>query len=105
MSENRYMHESHPTRTFTIEDAKKIGDALKIDWTKYTLEEFYKGMLVELEHGMQDMETNVTNDNPMYTGKIAYAHLKEIPDYYTRLLKMEADAINEQTADKDTPAV
>jgi len=88
-----------------MEDAKKIGDALKIDWTKYPLEEFYKGMLVELEHGMQDMETNVTNDNPMFTAKIAYAHLKEIPDYYTRLLKMEAEAMNEQTADKDTPAI
>lgn len=99
------MHESQPTRTFTIEDARKIGDALKIDWNKISLEEFYKGMLVELEHGMQDMETNVTNDNPMFTGKIAYAHLKEIPDYYTRLLKMEAEAMSEQTVDKDTPAI
>lgn len=98
--------EMHATRSFTHEDAKKIGDALRIDWTKYSLEEFHKGMLVELEHGMQDPETNVTNDNPMFTGKIAYAHLKEIPDYYTRLQKMEEEYEGSQTVEgDDTPAV
>ncbi len=50
------------------------------------------GLEVELEHGARDLETNVTNDNPLLTGKIAYAHLKEFPDYYTRLLKMETEA-------------
>jgi hypothetical protein len=99
------MHGAHPTRTFTIDDAKKIGDALKIDWTKYSLEEFYHGMLTELEHGMQDMETNVTNDNPVFTGKIAYAHLKEIPDYYTRLQKMEDEAEGQSTVDNETPSI
>lgn len=48
------------------------------------------GLAVELEHGSHDPETNVINDDPKLAGKIAWAHLKEIKDYYTRLAKMEA---------------
>lgn len=47
---------------------------------------------MELEHGARDPETNVTNDDPLLTGKIALAHLKEFLDYYTRLAKMEKEA-------------
>jgi hypothetical protein len=49
-------------------------------------------MEVELEHGSHDPQTNVTNDDPLMTGKIAWAHLKEMPDYYDRLDAMEAEA-------------
>ena len=78
-------------RNFTKEQAKEIGDKLGIDWQKYDLEQFWMGLAVELEHGAYDAETNVTNDDLMLTGKIAWAHLKEIPDYYTRLKKMEEE--------------
>jgi hypothetical protein len=47
---------------------------------------------VELEHGLRDLLTNVTDDEPIVTGKIALAHLKEFPDYYSRLARMEAEA-------------
>jgi hypothetical protein len=77
---------------FSTEDAKKIGDALNVDWGKFDVEQFRMGMDVELEHGLQDSDTNVTNDDPLVTGKIALAHLNEIPDYYTRLEKMEEEA-------------
>ena len=50
------------------------------------------GMDVELEHGKIDPNTNVTNDDPLTTAKIALAHLNEFPDYYTRLEKMEIEA-------------
>ncbi len=79
-------------REFTTEEAKKIGDEIGIDWTEYDLEQFRMGLAVELEHGARDPETDVTNDDPILTGKIALAHLKEIPDYYTRLLEMEEEA-------------
>ena len=46
-------------------------------------------MEVELEHGLRDPETNVTSDDPYITGKIAWAHLKELPDYYDRLDVLE----------------
>lgn len=77
---------------FTIEKAKSIGEALGIDWTKFDVEQFRMGMDVELEHGLRDAQTNVTNDDPIMTGKIALAHLNEFSDYYTRLEKMEKEA-------------
>ena len=79
-------------KTFTAEEAKKIGEQIGIDWSKFDVEQFRMGMNVELEHGLVDPVTNVTNDDPLTTGKIALAHLNEFSDYYTRLKKMEAEA-------------
>lgn len=80
-------------KTFTSEEAKKIGQEIGIDFTKFDLEQFRMGLGVEQEHGSYSGEdTNVTKDDPHFTGRIAWAHLKEIPDYYTRLAKMEAEA-------------
>lgn len=76
---------------FTAEEAKKIGEELGIDWSKFDVEQFRMGMDVELEHGLIDSNTNVTNDDPLMTGKIALAHLNEFPDYYTRLKEMEEE--------------
>ena len=76
----------------TAEEAKRIGEALGVDWRNFDLEQFRMGMDVELEHGTIDPMTNVTNDDLMQTGKIALAHLNEFPDYYTRLSKMEKEA-------------
>ena len=77
---------------FTEEDAKKIGEELGIDWSKFDVEQFRMGLDVELEHGTIDPKTNVTDDDEIMTGKIALAHLNEFSDYYTRLEKMEEDA-------------
>jgi hypothetical protein len=79
-------------RQFTTEEAKRIGDAIGVDWAATDLEQFRLGLSVELEHGSSDPRTNVTGDDPLLTGKIAWAHLNEIPDYYTRLLQMEQEA-------------
>ncbi|MFH0739634.1 MAG: DUF5661 family protein [bacterium] len=79
-------------KKFTQEEAKLIGEGIGVDFTKYDLEEFRMGLGVELEHGAHDPQTNVTNDDEAKTGKIAWAHLKEISDYYTRLDKMEKEA-------------
>jgi hypothetical protein len=74
---------------FTLEEAKQIGNQLNIDWNIVDINQFFKGINVELEHGNKDPETNVTNSDPILTGKIAWAHLKELPDYYTRLETIE----------------
>ncbi|MFC2035895.1 DUF5661 family protein [Chloroflexota bacterium] len=79
-------------KTFTAEEAKQIGESLGIDWSKYDIEQYRMGLDVELEHGLVDAHTNVTNDDPEMTGKIALAHLNEFPDYYIRLDKMEREA-------------
>lgn len=79
---------------FTQAQAEEIGNKLGIDWSHIPLEQFVLGMNVELEHGMRDPQTNVTNDDPILTGKIAWAHLKEYSNYYDRLKEVEEE--NEQ---------
>ncbi len=81
-----------PKKSFTAEEAKQIGERLDIDWSKWDVEQFRMGMDVELEHGLVDPHTNVTDDDLLITGKIALAHLNELSDYYTRLDKMEKEA-------------
>lgn len=82
------------TRRFSSAEARRIGEQLGIDWSSaaWDVEQFRAGMDVELEHGLRDPATNVTGDDPVTTGKIALAHLKEFPDYYTRLEAMEEEA-------------
>ena len=77
---------------FTVVEAKQIGEQLGVDWSTFDIEQYRMGLDVELEHGLVDPATNVTNDDPNMTGKIALAHLNEFPDYYTRLDKMEREA-------------
>jgi hypothetical protein len=79
-------------RKIDVHEAKDIGNKLGILWTEVDLNEFTMGLNVELEHGLRYPETNITNDDELMTGKIAWAHLKEFPDYYTRLAKMEKSA-------------
>lgn len=77
---------------FTVEEARRIGEQLGVDWSRFNVEQFRMGMDVELEHGLVNANTNVTNDDPLMTGKIALAHLNEFADYYTRLKEMEEKA-------------
>ena len=76
---------------FTTEEAKEIGEKLGVDWSKWNVDQFRRGMDVEMEHGTIDSNTNVSNDDALTTGKIALAHLNEIPDYYDRLEAMEEE--------------
>ena len=80
--------------TFDPAEAAEVATQLGLDFTAtpFSLDEFRRGMEVELEHGRRDPTTNVTGDDPLTTGKIALAHLHEMPDYYTRLARMEAEA-------------
>ena len=80
--------------SFTADDARDIGEQIGIDWASspFDVEQFRMGMNVELEHGLHDLMTNVTDSDPLVTGKIALAHLKEFSDYYTRLERMEEEA-------------
>jgi hypothetical protein len=82
-------------RKFSTNDARSIGTQLKTDWSQISLEQFRRGLEVELEHGAIDPETNVAGDDLVLTGKIAWAHLKEIRDYYRRLDLMQAKADEE----------
>jgi Protein of unknown function (DUF5661) len=77
---------------FSCDDAKMVGDGLGVDWARFDVDQFQKGMEVELEHGSRDPAANVTDDDMVLTGKIALAHLNQIPDYYDRLAQMTVEA-------------
>ena len=90
------------SKRFTTEEAKRIGEALGIDWSQFDVEQFRMGLDVELEHGTIDPATDVTHDAPMMTGKIALAHLNEFSDYYTRLARMEQETEQFHRDQRDT---
>jgi Protein of unknown function (DUF5661) len=81
-------------KSFTAEEARQVGEQIGIDWATapFDVDQFRRGMDVELEHGLHDVATNVTDNDPLVTGKIALAHLNEFPDYYSRLERMEEEA-------------
>ena len=85
---------SEGRKTFTADEARVIGEQIGIDWATapFDVEQFRSGMDVELEHGLHDARTNVTDDDAHVTAKIALAHLNEFPDYYTRLEQLEQEA-------------
>ena len=76
----------------STDKATQVGATRGLDWTKVDREQFRRGLQVELEHGARDAETNVTDNDMVLTGKIARAHLKEFPDYYSRLDRLEREA-------------
>jgi Protein of unknown function (DUF5661) len=78
--------------SFTEDQAREIAELLGVKWDRFDVDQFRRGMNVELEHGLVDLNTNVTGDDALSTGKIALAHLNEYPDYYDRLHAMEAEA-------------
>jgi hypothetical protein len=86
--------------SFTTDEARRIGEQIGIDWASvpFDVEQFRRGMEVELEHGLHDLRTNVTDDDPVVTAKIALAHLNEFPDYHLRLERMEEEAKREHEA-------
>lgn len=77
-------------KSISLEDAKKLGDSLSVDWKKIDLKQFKMGLDVESEHD-DDSELDVV-DSKKDLAKIVLTHLKEKPDYYTKLKSVEEDA-------------
>ena len=88
----------------TLEEAKEISKKLKINPKVISATQFKKAMQIELEHGKVDKRTNVTKNNLLMTGKIALAHILEMPDYYKRLEKLEKEG-NAYWKNKTRPKV
>lgn len=87
------------------EEALKVGKRLKIDFDQLPFKEWLNGMNTELEHSnLVSKTTDVTKGNLMKTGRIALAHLIEMPDYYTRLSRMEKTA-NKYWTDRPKPNI
>ena len=86
--------------SISLEEAKIVQEAVGSEALKIPTEEFKKGMQVELEHGIQFPNANVTNNHPILTGMIVLAHLKEMLDYYMRLevAEIEGDLLKSYLA-------
>ena len=69
---------------FKVKDILEVANILNIDFTKFSLNDFITGINIELEHGLINPKTNVTNNNLLLTAKIALAHLNEFPNYYNK---------------------
>lgn len=69
---------------FNIKDILDVAQKLNIDFTKFSLQDFITGINIELEHGLINSLTNVTNNDLLTTAKIALAHLNEFPNYYNQ---------------------
>ena len=81
-------------KTFSTTESKKIVAKLGSKLSAKGIEQFRKGLKVESEHGSEGsreygVNTNVTKDDPVKTGKIALVHIAEDPGYYDALEKME----------------
>lgn len=70
---------------YNLEDALYAAEVLGVSFDKFTKEEFLEGINIELEHGLINPKTNVTNNNLIQTAKIALAHLNEFPNYYNKV--------------------
>lgn len=83
-------------RKVSFEDSMEVGHNLNIDFNIIDPMEFWKGMQIELEHGQMYPDTDIIpkihgEDNLDVIGNIALVHLSEIPDYYTRLIRIERE--------------
>lgn len=68
---------------FSREEAKEIGDEIGLNWDETDIEQFAEGLKVEMEH------KDVTGGDLVLTAKIAAAHLREKPNYYSLLSLVE----------------
>ena len=74
----------------TLQRAKQVGDEIGVDWEVVDLGQFIEGIKEEMEHGSEyGSATKVHDDDYVTSGRIAYAHLIERPDYYTALSMLE----------------
>ena len=69
---------------FSDNEIMMVAKYLNIDFSKFAFEDFKRGINIELEHGKENMATNVTDDDLIKTAKIALAHLNEFPNYYNK---------------------
>jgi hypothetical protein len=88
-----------------LEEAERVATEMGLTWhdVAFGPEQLRMGMDVELEHGKLHAEVNVTNDDPVKTGQIAWAHLMEFPDYYERLAAMEREGKAALAEGSDAP--
>lgn len=69
---------------FSDNEIMMVANFLNIDFSEFPFDDFKRGITIELEHGKENMNTNVTDNDLIKTAKIALAHLNEFPNYYNK---------------------
>jgi hypothetical protein len=78
-------------KQISIDEAKRVGESLHIDWDQVDLEEFRQGLMGNHKEGAIDPETGLTYEDVLLTGKVVLTHMEEFPDYFTRLAKLKEE--------------
>ena len=78
-------------KQISMDEAKRVGESLHIDWDQVDLEEFRQGLMGNHKEGAIDPETGLTYEDVLLTGKVVLTHMEEFPDYFTRLAKLKAE--------------
>jgi hypothetical protein len=79
-------------KQISSEEARRIGDSLRIDWDQIDLEQFRQDLIGTQKQAAVAPETGLTYDGVLLSGKIVLAHMQKFPDYFTRLEKLKAEA-------------
>ena len=77
-------------KQISLEEARRVGEALHIDWGQVNLEEFHQGLMGHHKEAI-DTETGLMYQGVLLTAKVVLEHVQEFPDYYSRLAKLEAE--------------
>jgi hypothetical protein len=78
-------------KKISIDEAKRVGESLHIDWEQVDLEEFRQGLMGNHKQDAVDPETGLTYDGVLLTGKVVLTHMEEFPDYFSRLAKLKEE--------------
>jgi hypothetical protein len=89
-------------KPISLDQAKRVGESLHIDWEQVDLEEFRQDLMGNPKAGAIDPETGLTYDSVLLTGKVVLAHMEEIPDYFNRLAKLKEE-VDEYRAGRRQP--
>ena len=78
-------------KQISIDEARRVGESLHLDWEQVDLEEFRQGLMGNHKPGTIDPETGLAYEDVLLTGKVVLEHMEEFPDYFSRLAKLKEE--------------
>ncbi len=75
----------------SLDEARRIGDCLYVDWDQIDLDEFRQGLMGKRRPGDGGATAEPTYDGVVLSGQAVLAHMQQIPDYVVRLAKLRAE--------------
>ena len=79
-------------KQISLDEAKRIGESLYIDWDQIDLEQYRQGLMGNHKQATVDPETGLAFEGLLLSGQLVLTHMQEFPDYFTRLEKLRVEA-------------